>query len=187
VWHTNRCAIQRWSHSFFLVRKIKKKGLNGGELIKTPSKAVQIIDQLLDDHTYKEIAAALNRKGLRSGNGKRYTAALVERIRLGYNLTRRYERLRNKGYLTTDEVAELLNVSRERVYEFRDEGYLEASSTNCRKQILYKPPTKSDLKIISRIEPKKIGRPKKKESLMIVKRCSMKSNLSQRADTARCA
>ena len=145
------------THSFLL-----EKALNGGELVKTPSKAVQLVDQLLDDHTYKEIAAALNRKGLRSGNGKRYTAALVERIRLGYNLTRRYERLRNKGYLTTDEVAELLNVLRERVYEFRDQGYLEASSTNCKNQILYKPPTKRDLKIISRIPPKKIGRPQKK-------------------------
>jgi DNA invertase Pin-like site-specific DNA recombinase len=139
-----------------------EKGLNGGELQKTSNEAIRIIDQMLDDHTYKEIAAALNRKGFRSGTGKRFTAALVERMRLSYNLMRRYERLRNKGYLTTDEIAELLNVSRERVYEFRDQGYLEASSTNSRNQILFKPLTKKDLKTISRITPKKIGRPPKK-------------------------
>jgi len=144
------------THSFLL-----EKGLNGGELVKTASEVVQIIDQLLEDHTYKEIAAALNRKGLRSGNGKRFTTALVLSIRTSYNLTTRYERLRKKGFLTTKEIAELLNVSTERVYEFRDAGYLEASPTNCRKHILFRPPTKRELKVISRIPAKKIGRPPK--------------------------
>lgn len=145
------------THSFEL-----EKGLNGGELQKTSPDVVRIVDQMLDDHTYEEIAAALNKNGFRSGSGKRFTAALVERLRLGYNLTRRYERLRNKGYLTTDEIAEMLNVSKQRVYEFRNEGYLEASSTNSKNQILFKPPTKRDIKVISRIPPKMIGRPPKK-------------------------
>jgi DNA invertase Pin-like site-specific DNA recombinase len=136
---------------------------NGGQLRTTASEVVKEVDRLLDNHSYAEIADILNQKGLRSGDGHSFTWALVERIRFGYSLTSRYDRLRNKGFLTTDEVAHLLGVTKLRVYELRDDGYLSASPTNHKKAILFKPPTKTTLKAISRMAPKPIGRPSNKK------------------------
>ncbi len=130
----------------------------------TPEEVVRLIDELLDDHSYKQITDTLNRKKLRSGDGRRFTQAIVLSIRHSYNLKTRYDRLREKGYLTTQELSKRLGVSNLRVYELRDQGYLEVSATNCRKHILFKPPTRKMEQAIKLIPPKQIGRPPKKNT-----------------------
>jgi DNA invertase Pin-like site-specific DNA recombinase len=141
--------------------------LNGGQMIKIDQEVVQLVDKLLEeDHTYTQIATILNRKGFRSVDGMRFTKAIVERIPRRYNVPTRYERLRSQGFLTSKELSDMLGgASQKRIYELRDQGYIEALPTTCRKQMLFKPPTKKTIKLILRMPPKKIGRPPKRNSL----------------------
>ena len=67
------------------------------------------IDRLLDHHTEKEIAGILNERGVRSGDGKAFHSRAVARVRTKYQLKSRYDRLREKGLLTIEEISDRLN------------------------------------------------------------------------------
>jgi len=68
--------------------------LNAWQLRLTSPDVVAEIDRLLDQNTYLQIASLLNDRGLRSGEGKNFTAQIVARIRRRSGLTSRYDRLR---------------------------------------------------------------------------------------------
>jgi hypothetical protein len=53
----------------------------------------------------------LNSRGLRSGEGKAFTAKIIARIRNRYGLTSRYDRLRKAGLLTVNEMAVELGIT----------------------------------------------------------------------------
>src|SRR5215470_16391576 len=61
--------------------------LNAWQGRKTPAEVVTEIDQLLDHHTYPQIAAILNERGTRSGEGEAFSSRMVARIRRSYALT----------------------------------------------------------------------------------------------------
>ena len=72
--------------------------------VKTPSEIVELVDRLLDDHLYAEIAEILNARGLRPGGsawpgrrGTRFTALRVQYIVHTYGLRSRFDRLRARG------------------------------------------------------------------------------------------
>ena len=74
--------------------------------VKTPTEIVKLVDRLLDDHLYAEIAEILNARGLRPGGaarpgkgGARFTALLVQYIVHAYGLHLRRDRLRARGLL----------------------------------------------------------------------------------------
>jgi DNA invertase Pin-like site-specific DNA recombinase len=98
------------------------------------------IDRLLDDHTDKEIAALLNAKGLRSGEGKALHRLIIHQLRHAYGLKSRYQRLREAGYLTRDEIAEQLGVCPSTVSVWRRHGWLESVAYNDKGEHLYPPP-----------------------------------------------
>lgn len=75
-----------------------------------PKPVVTAIDTLLQDHTDAEIADILNQRGLTSGKGLPFHRLLVRDIRQDYQLTSRFDRLRDRGLLTAHELAELLDV-----------------------------------------------------------------------------
>ena len=62
----------------------------------TSPEIVTDIDRLLDNNTDGQIAAILNERGTRSGEGKRLSRTIVARIRRDYSLTPRYDRLRGR-------------------------------------------------------------------------------------------
>jgi hypothetical protein len=79
----------------------------------TSPEVVREIDRLLDHNTYPEIASLLNDRGLRSGEGKTFTARIVARVRNRFGLASRYDRLRKAGMLTVDEMAVMLGITPE--------------------------------------------------------------------------
>ena len=106
----------------------------------TDPEVIRRIDQLLDTHDDTEIAADLNGQGLRSGMKLPFTPDIVERLRVKYGLKRRYERLREKGLYTADEMAVELGVTRQTVATWYRHGLLKGHDYNQKGERLYELP-----------------------------------------------
>ena len=107
---------------------------------KTPTHVVAEVDRLLDAFTDAQIAGVLNGRGLRSAEGKSFTALIVRHIRLVYHLKSRHDRLREAGMLTRDEIARELKISLFTVKAWRAKGWLPAHAYNDHGGYLYEPP-----------------------------------------------
>ncbi len=128
------------------------------ELRQTSKQVVAAIDTLLDDHTEAEIASILNDRGHLSGEGKRFHAAIVGRLRRDYDIKTRYDRLRDTGLLTLEEMADLLGVATRTVKIWRNHGLLRAHAYNDKNQCLYEhpgddPPVKTQGRKLSKRRP----------------------------------
>ena len=85
---------------------------SAAQQVKTQPGIIQLVDRLLDDHIYSEIAELLNQQGhkpgeaaLRGRSDARFTAKRVAYLVHQYNLRSRYDRLRERGMLTKQEAA----------------------------------------------------------------------------------
>ena len=114
--------------------------VHAGLLRQTPKAVVEEIDRLLDHHTDGEIAEFLNKQALRSGEDKSFHRLMVQRIRRTYGLKKRYDRLRDAGMLTLEEVAAKLGVSTPTVKTWRRAGLLRAQRYNDKNECLYESP-----------------------------------------------
>jgi hypothetical protein len=114
--------------------------LNYWEGRKTPAEVVTEIDRLLDHHTEKEIAGILNERGLRSGDEKAFNSRAVARVRSKYQLKTRYDRLREKGLLTLEEMSDRLKLTPVWVRAWRDHGLLRAYPVSDKNLFLYEDP-----------------------------------------------
>jgi len=114
--------------------------LNAWQVRKTPAEVVSEIDQLLDHHTYPQIAAILNEHGTRSGEGKGFSSRMVARIRRSYTLTSRYDRLRKVGMLTVQEMALRLGICPQSVKIWNRHGLIRGHAYNDKNDCLYEPP-----------------------------------------------
>jgi hypothetical protein len=106
----------------------------------TDPHAVELIDTLLDDHSYAEIADILNERGYKSGTGRSFDRALITSIRRNHRVKTRYARLRKAGKLTIQEVTKLLGIDKKAVWKLRDTGLLKAYPYNDRNECLYEHP-----------------------------------------------
>jgi len=115
-------------------------------LRQTSATVVAEIDRLLDEHTDSEIAQSLNDQGLTSGDGKRFHSMMVRRLRIDYALRSRYDRLRERGLITTDELAERLNVCTDTIKRWRRAGLLKAHKCDDRGDYFFDPGAETPLK-----------------------------------------
>ena len=106
----------------------------------TDGEVITEIDRLLNDHTIGQIAPLLNEQGLRSGTGIAFTGKIVARLCRTYQLTSRYDRLRDAGKLTLTEIAEQLQVSKNTVNTWRRHGLLRGHPYNDKNECLFDPP-----------------------------------------------
>ena len=111
--------------------------LSAAQLRQTPKAVVDCIDRLLGEYTDVGVAAELNRLGLRSGMGCSFTAIMVWKIRRTYGLKTRYDRLREAGMLTQEEMARHLGVCPQTLQRWRALGLLRAHAYNDKNQYLY--------------------------------------------------
>ncbi len=109
-------------------------------LRKTSATVVAEMDRLLEDHTDGEIAPLLNEQGLTSGDGKPFHRQMVRRLRTDYALRSRYDRLRERGLMTTGELAERLNVCTDTIKRWRRAGLLKAHQCDDKGDYLFEPP-----------------------------------------------
>ena len=109
------------------------------ELYTTSPDVVAAIDRLLDEHTDLEIAQLLNARGMLTGKGHGFDVAAVQRVRWGCGLKSLFERLREKGMLTKQELAEKLNVSTHTIKDWNSHGLLRGHHYNDKHECLYEP------------------------------------------------
>jgi len=120
--------------------------LSGAQQIKTPPQVVTLVDQLLDDHCYAEIAAMLNERGLRPGgtarrgrSDRQFSAARVAYIMHSYKLRPRYDRLRARGMLTSKEMATRLGIHEATLVPWARHGIVTRHAYS-EQRYLYEPP-----------------------------------------------
>jgi hypothetical protein len=106
----------------------------------TPSAVVEEIDRLLNDHTTLQIAAILNARGVTSGAGAAFHPRLVARLARSHHLKPRYERLRERGLLTLEEMANKLQVTSTTVKIWLRHGLLRGHAYSDKNECLYEPP-----------------------------------------------
>ena len=95
---------------------------------------------ILNDYVTEQVAAILNQRGFRSGMGLLFTGKIVTRLCRDYQLTSRYDRLRNTGKLTLREIAEQLHVCQNTVKIWRRNGLLHGHPYNDKNECLFDPP-----------------------------------------------
>jgi hypothetical protein len=114
--------------------------LSAWQMRKTSPEVLEEIDRLLDSHTYEEIARIFNERGLLTRVGNSYQPVRIQRIQERYRLKSRNDRLREAGYLTVGETAQLLGVSAKTVQERRKRGLLKSVRVNDNPEYLYERP-----------------------------------------------
>ena len=118
--------------------------LSAWEARKTNQEIVAEIDELINHFTYPEIAENLNRRGITPSMAPKFKAKIIAKLRRRYNLKSRYDRLREKGLLTVDEMAKELAVSSCTVKTWRKYGLLKSIRYNDKDGRLYELPPKEN-------------------------------------------
>jgi hypothetical protein len=110
---------------------------SSAQQIKTPPEIVELVDKLLDEHVYSEIADMLNQRGFRPGASARpgraadrFSAKHVAYLMHTYGLRSRYDRLRQRGMLNRKEMADRLGIHEQTVDRWAKCGLLRAHSYN---------------------------------------------------------
>ncbi len=114
--------------------------VNEFEQHRASPEVVAEIDRLLDHHGYREIASILNERGLRTGMGMPFNVLSIGRICRTRRLKSRYNRLRERGLLTLDEISKKLGVYEATVRIWQQHGIIRAYPVTDRNQCLYEDP-----------------------------------------------
>jgi len=120
--------------------------------VKTQPEIVELVDRLLDDHIYDEIAEILNARGLHpcgsawpGRHGARFTALRVQYLVHAYHLRSRYDRLRDRDLLTKKELAQRLGIHESTLTAWVKHGIIKAHAYNGHAWLYERPdhrPTK---------------------------------------------
>jgi len=127
------------------------------QIRKTLPEVVKLIDELLETCTDRHVATRLNELGHHNWRGEAFTVKKVEVVRKSYGLKNRYQRLRERGMLSGEEVARQLGVSTTTVHQLGRQRILARHlyGNNCR--CLYEPP--GDVKLVKGAGSRYGGRP----------------------------
>jgi DNA-binding transcriptional regulator YiaG len=123
----------------------------GWKARQTDPDTLALLDRLLDDHTDAETADALNAAGHRSGEHKAFTRLIVLHLRRAHRLPSHAQRLRARGLLTLDEIAERLGVHTSTIKAWHHAGLLVSHKANDKNERLYQPPTPCDPRLVKRM------------------------------------
>src|SRR5271163_1227879 len=105
------------------------------------------VDRLLDHHCDREIAEILNQRGLRTWEQKPFNLKKIAFIRAAYKLTSRHQRLRERGMLTTSEVALRCGISSSAVHKWGRQGLIKKCYSDSLSRGLWDvPPDQTILK-----------------------------------------
>jgi DNA invertase Pin-like site-specific DNA recombinase len=105
------------------------------------------VDRLLDHHCDREIAEILNQRGLQTWEAKPFNLKKIAFIRSAYKLASRHHRLRDRGMLTTREVALRFGVTESAVHKWGRAGLImRCYSDSLRRGLWEVPPDQTILK-----------------------------------------
>jgi hypothetical protein len=111
----------------------------GREAHATPASTIALVDELLDDHPYDEAVKILNEKGLTGGWGKPFTVPSLTQLCRNRGIPSHFDRLRAKGMLTLEEVADQFGVSTRTVKTWQHRGHITGRRVDGRRAHLYYP------------------------------------------------
>ena len=117
--------------------------LNAWQGRKTPKHVLAKMDELLNKFTDAQVADGLNKQGLKTGAGGRFTAAKVRWVRYANGLKSYAQRLKESGILTSQQMGTRFGVSETTVINWRKKGLIQARRCDDRNQWLYFPPSRS--------------------------------------------
>jgi DNA invertase Pin-like site-specific DNA recombinase len=104
---------------------IRDRPLPIAQMRKVKPEVVAEVDRLLEHHCDREIADILNAKGARTWQGEKYNLKKIAFIRSAYSLPNRYQRLRARGMLKTQEVAERFDITDTTVHQWGRQGLIK--------------------------------------------------------------
>jgi DNA invertase Pin-like site-specific DNA recombinase/DNA-binding transcriptional regulator YiaG len=122
--------------------------LNSWQARQTPAETITEINRLLDDHTDAETAERLNQAGRRSGMNQPFNRRIILNIRRDHNLASHHQRLRARGLLTQDEIAQRLGVHNTTIKAWHQAGLLTSHKANDKNQRLFDPPIPGDTRLL---------------------------------------
>ena len=117
--------------------------LNAWQGRKTPKHVLTKMDELLNKFTDAQVAAGLNKQGLKTGAGGRFTAANVRWVRYANGMKSYAQRLKESGMLTSQQMGAQFGVSEPTVINWRKKGLIQGRRCDDRNQWLYFPPSRS--------------------------------------------
>ena len=112
---------------------------------ETRPEVIAEIDRLLDDHTDQQVADLLNAQGLQSGRRQTFNSHIIARLRRVYHMKSYFSRLRDRGLLTSQEMATRLDVTTTCVRAWGKEGLLRFHAYNSKPDYLYEWPVDGNL------------------------------------------
>jgi DNA invertase Pin-like site-specific DNA recombinase len=130
---------------------------SSAQQVKTHPKVVELVDALLDNHIYPEIAAILNDRGFRPGGSARrgqanarFTELRVAYLANEYGLRPRYDRLRARGMLTRAEASSRLGICESTLARWVEHGLVTRHAYNAHAYLYEMPGPSLPLKHSSR-------------------------------------
>ena len=133
---------------------------SSAQQVKTQPKVVELVDKLLDDHIYSEIAGILNERGIRPGGSARrgqaearFTDLRVAYLALHYGLRPRYDRLRDRGMLTKAETATRLGIHETTLTRWTAHGLVTRHAYSAHAYLYEAPGPNPPVKHCSRWDP----------------------------------
>jgi DNA-binding transcriptional ArsR family regulator len=120
-------------------------------------RSVALIDALLETGNDRQIAARLNELGHHNWRGEPFTMKKVMLVRRTNALKSRFERLRERGMITGEEVARQLGVSPSTVHQLGRQGLLTRHLYGNNHRCLYEPP--GNVKLVKGAGSRYGGRP----------------------------
>jgi NADH:ubiquinone oxidoreductase subunit K len=94
------------------------------QIRKFKPELVAEVDRLLDRYCDREIADIFNERGIQTWDGQTFNLKKIDFIRGAYNLASRRQRLRDRGMLTTEEVAERFDIAQTTVHQWGRQGLI---------------------------------------------------------------
>lgn len=113
--------------------------LNAWRKRQTHPKALARIKELLRSHTDGEVVLMLNEEGFTTGAGVPFNLDAVHWLQYRWGIKSYRDHLRDAGYLTPDEMAAKLNLSKSQTRDWRRAGRLLRTRYNDNKAHLYDP------------------------------------------------
>jgi DNA invertase Pin-like site-specific DNA recombinase len=130
---------------------------SSAQQVKTPPKVIGLVDTLLDNYIYPEIADILNERGIRPGGSARrgrsdarFTALRVAYLAHEYALRSRYDRLRARGMLTREEAASRLGICESTLIRWVEHGLVVRHAYNAHAYLYEAPGSNPPVKHCSR-------------------------------------
>jgi hypothetical protein len=113
--------------------------LRAWEAHTTPASTIELIDQLLNEHTYDETVEILNQRGLTGGWGKPFTVTSLTQLCKNRGIPSHHYRLQARGMLTLDEIAKQFGVSTQTIKTWQRRGHITGQRIDGRRAHLYDP------------------------------------------------